>query len=159
MGIEIGILAVRRSVLINAPPERVWQEFGTLERMQAWFGYTWEDGGRRGHTLLKYEPRLGGMVELEVMVHGKERRRFGGPIVVFEPARELTFEDAWIPNEDWEAPTYITIRLTPALGGTLVELFHHAFERTGEGAAEEHLGHEMGWTAYHLEALRRIVEG
>jgi uncharacterized protein YndB with AHSA1/START domain len=159
MGIEIGILAVRRSVLINATPGRVWQEFETLERMQAWFGYPWEQDGRRGHTLLTYEPRLGGKVELEV-THDGRRRRFGGRIVVFEPARELTFEDAWIPNDDgWDAPTYITIRLTAALGGTLVELFHHAIERIGEGAAELHLGFEMGWTAYHLEALRRIVEG
>jgi uncharacterized protein YndB with AHSA1/START domain len=157
MGIQIGLLAVRRSVLIKAPVERVWREFESLERMQAWFGHPWEAGGRRGHTLLEYEPRLGGNVKLSITFDG-EPRYFGGRIVVFEPARELTFEDAWIPDEDRTGPTYITIRLTPALGGTLVELFHHAFERRGEAAADEHLGHEMGWTAYHLEALKAIVE-
>jgi uncharacterized protein YndB with AHSA1/START domain len=144
-------------VLIDASPERVWQEFESLERMRAWFGVAWESGGRRGHTLLKYEPRLGGAVELSV-VHDGEDKRFGGRIVVFEPARELTFEDDWIPNQGWLAPAYITIRLRPALGGTLVELFHHTIERTGPGAADQHLGFEMGWTAHHLEALKGIVE-
>ena len=57
MGTEIGRLAVRRSILIKAPPERIWREFESFERMKAWFG--------TGHTLLKYEPRVGGWVELE----------------------------------------------------------------------------------------------
>ncbi len=80
MGVEIGVLAVRRSVLIKAPPERVWQEFTSLERMRAWFG--------RGHTLHEYEPRLGGKVELSVVIDGKPHR-YGGRIIAFEPAREV----------------------------------------------------------------------
>lgn len=44
------------------------------------------------------------------------------------------------------------------LGGTLVELFHHGFERTGDTAAEMHRGFEGGWTTRQLEALRSIVE-
>ncbi len=150
MGIEIGVLAVRRSVLIKATTERVWQEFETFEKMRAWFG--------RGHTLVKYEPRAGGDIELFVVHEGAERH-FGGRIVVYEPGRELTFEDDWIPNEGWLEPTYITIRLRPALGGTLVELFHHSIERIGADADQQHLGFEKGWTPNHLEALKGIVEG
>ncbi len=149
MGVEIGPLAVRRSIFIKASPERVWQEFESFERMKAWFG--------TGHTLLTYEPRVGGWVELEVDVEG-EMRHFGGRVVVFEPARELTFEDSWLPPEDSEVPTLLTFRLTPALGGTLIELFRHAFERLGEKAAEAHRGSEGGWTIRQLEALRRLVE-
>ena len=52
----------------------------------------------------------------------------------------------------------MTVRLTPALGGTLVELFHHALEQTGPAAAEDHAGFEGGWTLRQLEALRAIVE-
>jgi len=33
MGIEIGVLAVRRSVLIHTPPARVWEEFTSFERL------------------------------------------------------------------------------------------------------------------------------
>ncbi len=150
MGVEIGVLAVRRSVLIKATPERVWQEFETLEKMRAWFGL--------GHTLHKYEPRLGGQVELSMMIDG-DLHHYGGRIIVFEAAREVTFEDDYMPNEGWLAPTMITIRLRPELGGTLVELFHHAFERVGPAMAEEHLGYEGGWTTNHLEALKGIVEG
>ncbi len=56
------------------------------------------------------------------------------------------------------ASVLITVRLRPELGGTLVELFHDAIERTGEGAAEAHRGFEGGWTMRQLEALREIVE-
>ncbi len=118
--------------------------------MRSWFG--------TGHTLLNYEPRVGGRVELEV-THEANVLRFGGKIIVFEPGRELTFEDEWIPSQGWDAPSLITIRLTPALGGTLVELFHHALERVGEGAAEQHRGFEAGWGLRQLEALRIAVEG
>lgn len=149
LGVEIGKLAVRRSIFINAPPERVWREFEDFDRMKAWWG--------TGHSLITYEPRVGGRIEMEVDRDGKPTR-FGGAIVVFDEARELTFEDDWMPNQGWEAPTYITLRLTPELGGTLVELFHHSFERTGDGAADDHAGYEGGWSMRQLEALREIVE-
>ena len=148
MGTEIGKLAVRRSILIEATPERVWKEFESFERMKLWYG--------TGHTLIKYEPHQGGMMETQVE-HEGSTLRFGGRIIAFEPARELTAESDWY-GHGWDAPALITIRLTPALGGTLVELFHHAIERTGEGAAEEHRGFESGWTLLQLEALRQLVE-
>jgi uncharacterized protein YndB with AHSA1/START domain len=150
MGIPIGQLSVRRSILLNAPPERVWREFTTLARIRRWFG--------AGHRLLKYQLRQGGWVELEVDIQGKAMR-FGGAIVVFEPEREFAFNDDWLPNHGWAVPTMITLRLTPTLGGTLVELFHHGFERVGPNAASEHASYEAGWGMRQLEALRRVVEG
>ena len=147
---KIGELAVRRSILIKATPERVWQEFETFERLREWFG--------RGHRLLQYEPRAGGPMLLEVDIDGVVHR-YGGRVTVFDPPAELTFEDDWIPNSGWEAPTLITIRLTPTLGGTLVELFHHTIENIGPGADEWHAGFESGWDMKHLIALKQIVEG
>lgn len=149
MGTQIGVLAVRRSILINAPPERVWHEFGTFERMKAWFGI--------GHRLVKYEPRVGGRVETETDHEGGVLH-FAGQVLVFDPPQELTFESDW-QGKGWDAPALITIRLTAALGGTLVELFHHAIERTGPNAALDHAGFEGGWGMWHLEALREIVNG
>jgi len=146
---EIGALTVRRSILINAPPERVWEEFETFERMAAWWG--------TGHTLVAYEPREGGCIEMEVDVEG-EMRRFGGPITVFEPPHELTFEDQWIPPREWPLPVFITLRLTPYESGTMVELLVHGFERFGAAAAERHAGLERGWSVRQLERLRAIVE-
>lgn len=145
------LLTVRRCIQIQAPPERIWEEFTTLERMRAWFG--------TGHSLLKYEPRAGGWVELEVEVEG-ETLRFGGRITVYDPPRELTFEDDWLPvRNGMPEQVLLTLRLTPVATGTVVELIQHGFERLGERAAEIHRGHEGGWTTRQLEALRRIVEG
>jgi uncharacterized protein YndB with AHSA1/START domain len=65
MGTEIGPLAVRRSIWIDAKPERVWEEFETFERMKLWFG--------TGHTLVAYEPHHRGfeggwgMTQLEAL--------------------------------------------------------------------------------------------
>lgn len=147
--LAIGILAVRRSILIDAAPERVWREFETFQRMSAWWG--------TGHQLAVYEPRVGGRMEMTVELDG-ELRRYGGPIVVFDPQRELTIENDWIPPSDWPVPTFLTLRLTPANGGTMVELFHHGFERLGAIAGDQLLGYESGWSLRQLEALRHIVQ-
>jgi len=76
-----------------------------------------------------------------------KRVSYGGTIQVFEAGKELTFENNWIPNRGWAAPTFVTIRLSPALAGTLVELFHHGFE---------HAGYETGWGMTQLNALKQI---
>jgi uncharacterized protein YndB with AHSA1/START domain len=148
MATEIGPLAVRRSIWINADPERVWKEFETLERMKLWFG--------TGHTLTKYEPRVGGFVETDAGEYEGERLLFGGRVTVFDRPRELTFESDWYEH-GWAAPPLITLRLTPHMGGTVVELFHHGFEATGDNAGEELRGFEGGWTLRQLEALRELV--
>jgi uncharacterized protein YndB with AHSA1/START domain len=156
MGATIGALHVRRSIWIDAKPDEVWHEFETLERMRAWFG--------TGHTLVRYEPRVGGIVEMDASsdteTHGEgaENLRFAGNVVVFEPGRELTFESDWL-GHGWIAPPMITIRLLEHDGGTLVELFHHGFEALGTTAvaAENQQGFEGGWTTRQLVALRERV--
>ena len=149
MGITISPLHVRRSILIQALPERVWQEFETFDRFASWFGW--------GHQLHKFEPVLGGHVEMSVEI-GEERRHYGGPIVVFEPEREVTFESNWRAPHEWPVPTFFTLRLTPLYEGTLVEIFHHGFDRLGADGADNLQGYEEGWNMVHLKALRTIVE-
>jgi uncharacterized protein YndB with AHSA1/START domain len=87
------------------------------------------------------------------------RVKYGGEIMDFVPGRELTFRNDWIPNQGWKAPTLITIRLSPALDGTLVELFHYGFEHTGGDVGAEHAGYEQGWGMTQLNALKALVEG
>ena len=149
MGIIISSLNVRRSILIQAPPERVWQEFESFDRFAAWFG--------QGHELHKFEPKLGAQVEMSVEIDG-ERRHYGGPVVVLEREREVTFESNWGGPDAWPVPTFFTIRLTPLYEGTMVELFHHGFERLGADAADNLQGYEDGWDVKHLKTLRAIVE-
>jgi uncharacterized protein YndB with AHSA1/START domain len=151
MGIEISLLNVRRSILIQASPERVWREFQSFDSIGAWFG--------RGHQLHTFEPRLNGRVEMSVELDGVQRR-FGGAVVVFEPTREITFESNWNDAPlTWPVPTFFTLRLTPLYDATHVEIFHHGFERLGIDAADNLQDYEEGWDIRHLKALRAIVEG
>jgi uncharacterized protein YndB with AHSA1/START domain len=149
MGMQIGCLHVRRSILIQASPERVWREFESFERIAAWLD--------RGHRLHAFEPRLSGKADFSIEMDGK-RVHYGGSILVFEPQREVTFESQWEPPQSWVVPTFWTFRLTPVYDATMVELFHHGFERLGAEAADNLQGYEEGWDVQHLKTLRSIVE-
>ena len=138
---------VRRSCWIDAPPDAVWAEFTTFERMRAWYG--------TGHTLTQYEPRVGGVVETAIVLDGEDTR-FRGEVLSFEPGAEITFEQRWI-GSDAEGPMLVTIRLTSIDGGTMVELFHHGYEQTGSNVAEQLDGFEEGWTNRQVHALRQLV--
>jgi len=150
MGMQISLLHVRRSILIQAPPARVWEEFASFERIAGWLDL--------GHTIHTFEPRLGGNVRMSVELDGV-RQHFGGRVLVWEPGREVSFESNWEkPPLTFPVPTLWTIRLTPLYDGTHVELFHHGFERLGADAADNLEGYESGWDVKHLKALRAIVE-
>ena len=148
MALSIGRLHVRPSVFINATPSRVWQEFADFEHLNRWFG--------RGHTLESFQPKVGAEVRLSI---DNGTRPFGGPLLVFDPEREISFEDNWYGANAWPVSTFVTLRLQGCYDGTLVELSHHGFERLGDVAADNLEGYEKGWTTNHLQALRRIVEG
>jgi len=148
MGLSIGPLHVRRSIFIDAVPAKVWEEFGSFDRLNAWFG--------RGHRLEVFEPKIGGKIHLSVETSTNDRS-YGGEILVMDEERELSFSNNWDAPHSWPVPTFITLRLTVIYGGTLVELFHHGFERLGIAAADNLQGYEDGWTTNHLEALRSIV--
>jgi len=150
MGLSISELHVRRSAWIREPPDVVWREFETMERLSNWFG--------TGHELEVYQPHLHGRIELSVDLDGA-RIGFGGNIIVFDSAVELSFTNNWFSDEAWSLDTFITFRLTPTFDGTLVELFHHGFERLGAEAADELEDYEAGWDNHHLISLREIVEG
>ncbi len=150
MATVVGPLHVRRSVLIHAHPQRVWQEFSSTERIRSWFGL--------GHTLHELEPEVGGRSRFSVQMDGRERF-FGGEVQHLEPMAEITLTSNWEDADmAFAVPTLWTIRLTPIYGHTQVEIFHHGFERLGADAADLLEGYESGWDIKHLEQLRRIVE-
>lgn len=149
MGIAISALHVRRSGLIEATPARVWQEFTSFDRLAAWFG--------TGQRLEVYEPEVGGQMLLSIEDDGA-KLTFGGPILVFEECRELSFSSNW-EADGWPLPTLMTLRLSPLYDACHVEIFHHGFERLGVEAGETLQGYEAGWDAHHLEHLKAIVEG
>jgi uncharacterized protein YndB with AHSA1/START domain len=127
MGSQIGAPHVRRSGLIQATAERVWEEFTSFERFSAWVG--------RGHRRDVDGPGLGGRILLRVEVEGT-RRSFGGPIRILDPAREPTLSNSW-ETDGWPAPTLIAPRLTSLFDACHVELFHTGFERLAWDASTE----------------------
>lgn len=149
MGLHIGPLHVRRSILINANPARVWEHFSSFEAICGWLD--------QGHTLHSFEPKVGGTVELSIEIDG-ERHYYGGPVLVYDPGQELSFESQWTGSRAWPVPTFWTLRLTPIYDATMVELLHHGFERLGADAADNLEGYEEGWDITHLASLRTLVE-
>jgi len=100
----ISPFGIRRAALIHATPERIWEELTTFERMKAWYG--------TGHELTKYEPAVGGVVETCIDFEGTPTFA-RGEVLVFEPGREITFEQRWIGPDwnghEWAAPAKVTI--------------------------------------------------
>ena len=159
MPTTIGRLAVRRSIEINAPPERIWREFESTERMRQW--YTPAGGVDMPCKQIAYEPRAGGIFEtrgIHPASEGDVHFHFTGRVLVFDPPRELTMEMN-AAHEEWPSGTLLTFLLTPMDGGrTRVELFHHAFEGFGDQADDIYRAFEGGWTTLQLECIKNLVE-
>lgn len=148
MPTPIGALAVRRSIAIAATPQHVWQEFTRFERLKQWFGV--------GQAVIRFGPGPGGYLEIEAAGPTGDSRVFGGRIVAWEPPHEITAEHDWT-GRGWDAPPFLTFRLTPILDGTVVEFILHSFERTGPSAADDHLAFERTLSTANLEALRDLI--
>ena len=150
MGLEIGPLHVRRSVFIDASPVRVWRHFDSEDAIHGWLD--------QGHVIHSFVPEVGATTQLSVVIDGVQRH-FGGDVLVVEPGRELSMESQWEePDHAWAVPTYWTFRLSAHYAGTLVELFHHGFERLGADAADQLADYESGWGMVHLLRLRELAE-
>lgn len=147
MAMATGGLAVRRSIVIEAPAERIWEEFTSAERMQRWFHC----------QRLVFEPWQGGRFETEGYHHGVHYV-FGGEVLTYAPPRELTVEWCWVPPR-WPDISLLTFTLARQdERRTRVEIAHHGFERLGERAREIYDSFEAGWDLSELEALKHAVE-
>ena len=154
---KIGGLAVRRSIEINAPPERVWEEFASAERFRLW--YTPAGGVDMPCKMLEYEPQVGGPFVTHVEHGADGRRRFEGKVLVYDPPRELTLE--WGPFDfaGSQAVSLLSFLLHELPDGrTRAEIVHHGFESFGDGARNVYQAFEGGWDMTVPTALRNLVE-
>lgn len=154
---KIGQLAVRRSIEINAPPERVWQEFESEDRFRLW--YSTAGGAVMPCYDLTYEPRTGGEFSTRVN-HGNTKIEFSGKVVAFDPPRELTVEMGQIrAAAGHQHETLISFFLHPIDGGrTRMEIVHHGFEAFGDEATQVYQMFESGWDMAVPTALKNLVE-
>jgi uncharacterized protein YndB with AHSA1/START domain len=149
--------AVRREIMVQAPPERAFAVFA--ERFDTW----WPRSHHIGQADMKeavMEPRAGGRW-YERGVDGSQCD--WGEVLAWEPPHRLML--SWHITCDWNydpdpaRASEVEVTFTPAGDATRVELVHRHFERHGAGGEQMRasVGAEGGWgslLALYAEALR-----
>ena len=141
------IAPVRRSVFVQAPPERAFEVF--TEGFAGWWpaSHSVLEGGQEAAII---ETAEGG--------RWYERGPGGeecdwGRVLAFEPPRRLVLswllDEKFDPDPDESKASEVEVTFTPEGDGTRVELVHSGFERrggeAGEGVAAGVAG-EGGWS-------------
>lgn len=140
--------AVRRTVRIAAPIEKVWSAVTRPEHISQWFGTVVLDGvgvGARG-SLTFDGP---GSIPLRVEEHDEPHRvayRWGN-------------DDASgvVPDDVDERSTVFTFTLEPVDGGTQLTVVETGFDATSDPAANME-SHRQGWNS-ELDKLVALLEG
>jgi uncharacterized protein YndB with AHSA1/START domain len=139
-------LAVRRSITVQAPPERAFEVF--TAGFSTWWPLESHHIGATMATEAIIEPRSGGRW-FERDADGNECE--WGYVTAFEPPHRVLL--AWHLTPEWgfdpdpAKATEVEITFTAADGGTLVELEHRGFEKHGETGASmaDAVGKPGGW--------------
>jgi uncharacterized protein YndB with AHSA1/START domain len=150
-------IAVRRSITVNASPERAFEVF--TDGFSSWWPLESHHIGATMATEVIIEPRPGGRW-FERDADGNECE--WGYVTEYEPPSRLLL--AWHLTPDYAfdpdpaKATEIEITFTPSDGGTLVELEHRGFEKHGEAGAKvrEAVAAPGGW-ADLLELYAKAV--
>jgi uncharacterized protein YndB with AHSA1/START domain len=139
-------VAVRRSVTVNATPQRAFDVF--TAGFSTWWPLESHHIGATMATEAVIEPRAGGRW-FERDADGNECD--WGFVTEFEPPHRLLL--AWHLTCDYTFDpdpanaTEVEVTFTPVDGGTLVELEHRGFEKLGEPGVQlrEGVGGDGGW--------------
>ena len=136
---------VRKSIHVNAPPERAFEVF------TGGIGRWWPKSHKIGPSALErpiIEPREGGRW-YELDVDGSECEI--GKVATWQPPFRLVLIWQLTPEFafDPDLITEVEVRFTPEAGGTRVDLEHRYLERIGDKAAamRETVSGPGGWPA------------
>jgi uncharacterized protein YndB with AHSA1/START domain len=140
------IAPVRRTVFVEAPPERAFAVF------TAGFASWWP----KSHSVLEVEQEAA-IIEPEVGGRWYERGAGGeecdwGRVLAYEPPHRLLL--SWLldgefePDPDESKAGEVEVTFAPEGTGTRVELEHRGFERRADGGAQvaESVAGEGGWS-------------
>jgi uncharacterized protein YndB with AHSA1/START domain len=154
---EATLSAVKRSVTVDATPERAFDVF--TAGFSTWWPIESHHIGEAMAVDVAIEPHVGGRW-FERDAEGREC--LWGFVTHWEPpgrvvlSWHLTPEYAFDPDPD--KASEVEVRFTPHEAGTLVELEHRGFEKRDEGGAvtREKVSAEGGWGEL-LEIYARAV--
>lgn len=111
----MGTEQIERAVVVEAPPERVWEVITQAEHLGAWFGDAGAD----------IDLRPGGKLSLHWVEHGTVH----GVVEVVEPAERFVFRWAGPSSSDPTAgnATTVEFRLEPEGSGTRLTVVETGF--------------------------------
>lgn len=134
-------LSVTRSLIIKAPPERVWEKLTDQAALAIWltdFHFT--------------EIKPGAS-----FTNGEGDEAESGEFVIVEQPRCFAFR--WTAEQKRQGMTLVTFTLEPAEGGTLVTVVESGFERLEEDVLKSSFErNSKGW-GFALAGLAELVEG
>ena len=131
---EATIAPVRRSIAVQAPPERAFEVF--TRGMSTWWPLESHHIGETMAVEVVVEPRAGGRW-FERDAEGAECD--WGFVTEWDPPHRVLLAWHLTPQYDFDPDpgrsTEVEVRFTPQDGGTLVELEHRGFEKHAETGA------------------------
>jgi uncharacterized protein YndB with AHSA1/START domain len=146
-------VAVRQTIVVQAPPERAFEVF--TAGMSSWWPLASHSISEKPAVAAVIEPHAGGRW-YEQAEDGSECD--WGSVAVWEPPTRLVL--IWRLDAefayDQTIHTEVEVRFTAQDGGTRVELEHRGLDAYGDRAAEmrETFGSDTGW----MGLLRRFAE-
>lgn len=133
------ILPIEKIIQVSIPVEAAFKLF--TEGIHTWWpldaGHS--VGGEKVESCA-VEGWVSGRI-LETLKDGSQS--IWGTVQVYDPPH--IFATTWHPGIASHLATYLTVRFSPADGGTTVILTHSGWEARGEGAQKYRDGYNSGW--------------
>ena len=146
---------LKREIVIEAPPEIVWDAVTEPEQMALWFG-----------DAVDFDLHPGGTGTMTWQPGGRATEELAEPITIplqieeIDPPRLFSFR--WTHPADSEATPanslLVEFALVPEGDATRLSVTESGFAEIERDTEAEVDGHEEGWKV-HLESLRRYAAG
>jgi uncharacterized protein YndB with AHSA1/START domain len=145
---------IERSVVINAPRERVWQALSNAEQFGTWFGA----------SLAGQNFKPGQRVRGPITICGHEHVFFDVLVERIEPQHAFAFH--WHPyavdpaiDYTQEAPTLVTFTLQDAPDGTLLTVTESGFDKVPpQRRLEAFRMNSAGWEGQLRNIVRYVTQ-